>query len=100
MDEEIAEIVRQHGWFAARIEDATPPFTYTIGLMHTCHHPEFIVFGHTSDDSYVLMRGLFRDIKSGKSYESPGVHTIELGGDQHRIGVRRVHRTQHPLFYE
>lgn len=97
MDEEIAEIVRQHGWFAAQINDADPPFAYTIGLMKTCNHPEFIVFGVEADSSYALLKGLFRDTKQGKSYSEPGIYTIELGVDQHRIGIRRVHRTQHPL---
>lgn len=98
MDEEIAEIVRQHGWFAAEINDADPPFAYTIGLIHTCNHPEFIVFGIDADNSYALYKGLFRDTKEGKSFAEPGIYTVELGGDQHRIGIRRVHRTQHPLY--
>ena len=33
MDEEIAEIVQQYGWYAANVNDAEPPFLYTIGLM-------------------------------------------------------------------
>lgn len=30
MDEEIADIVRQHGWYAANVNDAEPPFLHTI----------------------------------------------------------------------
>lgn len=98
MDEEIAEIVREKGWFPARVEDASPPFTYTIGLMQTCSHPEFIVFGHDRVNSYVLLQQLFRDTKSGKSFEKPGIYSIEIGGDQHQVGIRQVHRTQQQLY--
>ena len=34
MEDEIAEIVREHGWFAASISDHDPPFLYSIGDMH------------------------------------------------------------------
>lgn len=98
MDEEIAEIVREHGWYAACVNDHEPPFVYTIGLMQTCNHPEFIIFGIDSDNAYALLKGLFRDVRSGKSYAEPGIYTIELGGDQHRVGFRNVHPTQHPLY--
>lgn len=30
MDDEIAEVVREHGWFAASISDHKPPFLYSI----------------------------------------------------------------------
>ena len=33
MEDEIAELVRDHGWFAASIYDHDPPFLYSIGLM-------------------------------------------------------------------
>jgi hypothetical protein len=26
------------------------------------------------------------------------VYTVSLGGDEHRVGFRRVHPTQHPLY--
>ena len=45
MEQEIAEVVREHGWFAASVGDHEPPFLYSIGLMQTCDHPELIVFG-------------------------------------------------------
>jgi len=98
VDDEIAEDVRQHGWCAASVSDHEPPFLYTIGLMHTCRHPEFIVFGVKSNNARALVSGLIRDIHAGRSYAEPGVYTISLGGDEHRVGVRRVHPTQHPLY--
>ncbi len=45
MEDEIAEVVREYGWFAASVSDHDPPFLYSVGLMQTCDHPEFIVFG-------------------------------------------------------
>jgi hypothetical protein len=99
MDDEIAEIVRQHGWFAAAINDYEPPFTYSIGFMQTCVHPELIMFGmNEGGNAYALLSGLFHDIRAGKSYATPGIYDVELGGVQHRVGFRRVHLTQHPLY--
>jgi hypothetical protein len=98
MDEEIAEVVREHGWFAANISDHKPPFMYTIGLIQTCCHPEFIIFGLESDNAHALLSGLISDIRAKKSYAEPGVYTVNLGGDEHRVGFRRVHPTQHPLY--
>lgn len=98
MDEEIAEIVREHGWYAANVKDADPPFLYTIGLMNSYRHPEFIVFGLEADDAYALVAGLIAKIQNGTSYSDNGVRTIELGGDTHQVAFRRVHPTQHPLY--
>ena len=98
MDEEIAEIVRQFGWYAANVYDHEPPFLYTIGLMETCRHPEFIMFGLHGDEIHALFSGLIGDIRGGKSYSEPGVYTVNLAGEEHQVGFRRVHPTQHPLY--
>lgn len=98
MDEEIAAIVQQHGWYAASVSDANPPFLYTIGLMQTCQHPEFIIFGLDAENAYALIAGLIHQIRNGSSYSQNGVCTIELGGEKHNVGFRLVHSTQHPLY--
>jgi hypothetical protein len=98
VDEEIAEIVREHGWYAASISDHKPPFLYTIGLMQTCHHPEFIMFGLDANNAHALFSQLVRDIRAGGSFAEPGVSAISLGGAEHRVGFGRVHPTQHPLY--
>ncbi len=98
MEEEIAEVVREQGWYAASISDHDPPFQYTIGLMQTFNHPEFIMFGLEADNAHALFSGLVRDIRNGRSFAEPGVQTVSLRGDEHRVGFRRVHPTQHPLY--
>ena len=98
MDEQFAEDVRAYGWSMASVSDHKPPFQYTIGLMETLHHPEFILFGMDSGNSHALFSGLVRDIRAGHSVAEPGVYTVNLGGDKHRIGFRRVHPTQHELY--
>ncbi len=98
MEEEIAEVVREHGWYAASISDHEPPFLYTIGLMQTVDHPEFIVFGLEADNARALFSELVRDIRPSRSYAEPGVATVSIGGDHHRVGFRRVHPTQHQLY--
>jgi hypothetical protein len=98
MDEEIVEVVREYGWYAADVSDGKPPFLYTIGLMQTCRHPEFIMFGLDAANAHALFSQLVRNIQSGQSYSEPGAYTVELGGGEHRVGFRRVHPTQHPLY--
>ena len=35
---------------------------------------------------------------AGSPYAKPGVYTVSIGGDEHRIGLRPVHPTQHELY--
>lgn len=98
MEEEIAEVVRQHGWYAASISDHQPPFLYTIGLIQTLDHPELIMFGLEARDIHALFSQLVRDIRGGRSYTEPGEYTVSIGGDELRLGFRRVHRTQHEVY--
>src|SRR5205823_6645419 len=55
MENEIAEVIREHGWFSADVNDGDPPFMYTIGLMQTWDHPELIMFGRQSQTAYRLL---------------------------------------------
>jgi hypothetical protein len=97
-DDEFAEDVRNHGWSLANVYDNKPPFQYTIGLMETCRHPEFIIFGLESGHAHALFAALVRDIRAAKSYNEPGVYTVNVGGDDHQVGFKRVHPTQHALY--
>lgn len=98
MEEEISEVVRQHGWYAASIYDHRPPFLYTIGLMQTLDHPEFIIFGLEADNAHALFSQLVHDVRAGRSYAEPNVYTVTIGGEVHSVGVRRVHPTQHEIY--
>jgi hypothetical protein len=98
MDEEIAEVVRQHGWFAANISDHHPPFLYSIGLMQTLKNPEFVMFGWEATNAYALFSQLVRDIQAGQSYAAPAAYTVNIEGNGHQFGFRRVHTTQHELY--
>ena len=98
MEEEIAEVVRQHGWYAASISDHQPPFLYTIGLMQTLQHPEFIMFGLAANNLHALFSQLVRDIRAGRTFSNPGKYSISVGANEHRVGFRRVDPTQHGLY--
>jgi Domain of unknown function (DUF4262) len=80
MEEEIDEVVRKYGWYGASINDAAPPFLYSIGLMRTCNHPEFIVFGLEPDSGHALLSGLVDRIRAGQSFTQPAVCTVPIGG--------------------
>jgi hypothetical protein len=98
VEEEIAEVVREHGWYALSISDHQPPFLYTIGLLQSFNHPEFIIFGLETAKAHAVFSGLVREIRGGGSFAEPGVQILTVGGDEHRVGFRRVHPTQHPLY--
>jgi hypothetical protein len=98
MEEKIAEVVRQYGWYAASISDHQLPFLYTIGLLQTLNHLEFIMFGADADNAHALFSQLVRDIRAGRSYAEPGVYSVSIGGAERPVGFRRVHPTQHPLY--
>jgi hypothetical protein len=93
VEEEIAEVVREHGWYAANISDHQPPFLYTIGLMQSLNHPEFVMFGLEADNAHALFSQRVRDIRGGRFFAEPGVCTVSIGGDEHRVrnGVLPVH---------
>ena len=97
MEEEIAEGVRKHGWFALAINDHAPPFLYSIGLMQTFDHPEFVIFGLESAASYPILAAMIDDIRHGASYGEPGSYSGILA-DGHQIGIRRVDPSQHPSY--
>ena len=97
MESEIAEVVREHGWFAADVYDGDPPFLYTIGLMQTWDHPELILFGRQSNTAHRLLSIMVETIRNGGSYREPGTYAGVLQAGA-QIGVRRVDATQHQLY--
>lgn len=98
MSDEIAEDVEKYGYSLLSISDIDPPFVYTVGLMQSCNHPELIVFGLESGNGSGLVHGLVKLICEGQLFAQPGVCTVTIGNDQHRVGFRAVHPTQHPLY--
>ena len=98
MEEEIAEVVREHGWFAASVSDHEPPFLYSIGLTQTCDHPELIVFGLDPPVAHAMVSSLVREIRGGASYAHPGTAVVPVVGGDFRVGFRAVHPTQHPPY--
>jgi hypothetical protein len=66
--------------------------------METCRHPEFIIFGLDGRTGHALLSALIENIRAGQSYAGPGSATLNLCDGEQRVGFRRVHPTQHPLY--
>jgi hypothetical protein len=98
MDDEFAEDVRRYGWSMVTINDHKPCFQYTVGLMQTCNHPELIIFGLDANNAHTLFSELVSNVRSGQSYAEPGIYTVAIGEGRHRVGFRRAHPTQHPVY--
>jgi hypothetical protein len=95
-DEAIAQDVAKYGWSALSISDAAPPFSYSCGLMTTFDHPELIVFGMESRESYNVLAAMVKELRSGRSFSAPGTYDGIL--EHAQIAIRRVHPTQHELY--
>lgn len=91
-DEEIKQSVERNGWHAISVDDADPPFLYTIGLPYTFDHPEVIVLGLSPAGAYGLVGGLVLNVRDGRSYARPGRYSDLLDGME--VLVRPVHATQ------
>jgi len=91
-DEEIARNVAKHGWHAITVNDASPAFTYTCGLVTTFDHPELIIFGLESREGYSVLAVMVEDLRRGRSFAKPGTYDGVLEGCA--IAVRKVHPTQ------
>lgn len=98
MDQEIFEIVRDHGWYAASIEDDTPPFLYTIGLMKTWRHPEFIILGLDRDIAYEIVAALVLEIDNGRSFQISTRVFLEQFDEPLEIEIRPVHPSHHTRY--
>lgn len=93
-DDLIAQDVEQYGWACITIHDAEKPFAYTAGLMHTCQHPELIIFGRPMDDSGIL-EALVAAIRDGTRIDAPAEYDLLEGFP---VATRPVHTTQHELY--
>lgn len=97
-DEDIEQSVSLNGWDCIAINDAVPPFAYTVGLMKTVQHPELIIFGLNSRTAHAIFRILYEDIRDGKNYYTPGRYVLSRSNFEFSIQTRRVDSTQHELY--
>jgi hypothetical protein len=97
-ENEIAQIVRKLGWLAASITDQKPEYVFSIGLMQTMNHPEFVIFGLPPDVAHGVLAELVREIAQGKSFAKPENYTIRLKGKEYPLGLRPVHASKHCLY--
>jgi len=95
-DEEIARSVSKHGWHAINVNDASPPFVYTCGLVTTFEHPELIIFGLESREAYSVLAVMVEEIRRGRSFSNPGSYDGIL--EECAIAVRKVHQTQWEMY--
>lgn len=87
---DIAQKVKEHGWFAANVTDIKPAYVYTIGLMQTLKHPELVVFGVPENTAYGVLAEFVREMRAGKSFAMPGRYTVEFNGKSYQFELRCV----------
>lgn len=98
VEAEIAQVVAERGWYGVNVFDGDPPFIYSIGLMQTQNHPELVVFGLETRAGELLLGSIIQQIRAGENFASAEVRTVRIGDADHRIGLRRVDPTRHPLY--
>jgi len=96
-DQRIADSVEKHQWHAIGVDDATPPFLYTIGLCATLNHPDLIIFNLEREMAHRVCSALVKRIKNeGMSLRHLEVHP--LIGDL-SIQARQVHKDWHEIYF-
>jgi hypothetical protein len=90
-DDEIARSVATHGWHAIDVNDASPQFIYTCGLLTTFEHPELIIFGLESREAHSILAVMVEELRHDGSFAKPGSYDDILEGCP--IAVRNVHPT-------
>lgn len=98
MDVETVRNIEKFGWSAIDIRDSDAPFQYSVGLLQTFHHPEFLLYGLESAVCHAILSALVKQIRQGRSYADDGVGYVELESGSLRVGFRRIHSTQRPLY--
>jgi hypothetical protein len=76
----ILDALGRTGWSLISVFDNQPPFTYSIGLMHTFEHPEVVIFGLEIKLMSAIINGIGRMIRGGRRFEEPGLYEDILEG--------------------
>jgi hypothetical protein len=97
-DAEIEAVVARHGWQAMCIDDR-PPFLYTVGLMATEKHPEFVLFGLDSGTAHKVVSWLVKHIRAGRRFDQSCELDEVVQGGRIRFAFRPVHPTQHQFYF-
>jgi hypothetical protein len=79
LEKRIVEGILEKGWFVAHLPKLELPDSpeatsaaYTIGLWHSCAHPEIVVLGLTPEKSQALLDYVATQVKGQKRFDSDG----------------------------
>src|SRR5262249_31703607 len=69
-DRKLLADVEGYGWHVIGVEEDEegPGFAYSIGLYHTFHHPEVIVFGLSVRVLHRIVNAVGEGVRSGKKF--------------------------------
>lgn len=95
-DDRIVADVRRFGWHAVAINDADPPFLYSVGWTRTFDHPEAIIFGLEANTAHGILAAMVAKFRQGMRYDAAGKYDNVL--DDVPLGVRIVDESQHELY--
>src|SRR5690606_14606919 len=86
----VAEKIREHGWAVVNVEgdDASPPFSYSVGLHETFFHPEVIVFGLPLATLQQILNAIGTAIRRGERFSEGDTTDRVLDG--YPCAFRRV----------
>ncbi|MEO1513543.1 MAG: DUF4262 domain-containing protein [Bacteroidota bacterium] len=93
-EERIIQDVELYGFHIALLpaDDYLPAFAYTIGLYQNHQHPEFIVFGLSTDVMGRLLQQLGLAVKKGQTFQAGMNHADILANHPvHFLSVDKAH---------
>lgn len=88
-DEVILRNVRKHGCHIMGIEDADPPFAFSIGLFLNYGHPELIIFGQSAGTAQAIITLIRDQVAAGHQFVDGDV-SDEMLENGYKLGFLQV----------
>lgn len=94
--------VQTYGWHCLSVhpregEDGTP-FTYTIGLTDTFHHPEIMIFGLSDKVSHGILTDCVEMIRSGAAFQ-PNVEYADVVAGDYKVIFKQISQECLPEYF-
>ena len=93
-DRQVLRDIEAHGWHGVLIEDDEPStYVFSVGVLHTLDHPEFVMFGLDAKLMHQVIWGAYRFVQGGRRFETEGLYEDLL--EWYAVAIRTVHLSWH-----
>ena len=94
--------IARYGWHCLSVNacegEEGAPFTYTIGLQATHHHPEIMIFGLSNQTAHGILTDCVELIRNGQRFQ-PGLEYADVIGGGYKVIFREVRAEHLPEYF-